>query len=116
MNDWLEKASPSDFSLFMDGFLYISSSQAKITPDRRGRDGESPSNRSERLRVVLSVRPSKVRSSYAPVDQSLSACQLSKRRSFNPRAKAINGSGVQRGVCTIPAPPGTLVRQKYVLV
>lgn len=49
MDHWSENASQSDFSLFMDGFLYISSSQAKATLDRRGRDGESlppPPNRS----------------------------------------------------------------------
>uniref|UniRef100_H3C452 ArfGAP with RhoGAP domain, ankyrin repeat and PH domain 2 n=1 Tax=Tetraodon nigroviridis TaxID=99883 RepID=H3C452_TETNG len=34
-----ETASRSDFSLFMDGFLYISSREAKTTLDRRGRDG-----------------------------------------------------------------------------
>ncbi|CAF95237.1 unnamed protein product, partial [Tetraodon nigroviridis] len=33
-----ETASRSDFSLFMDGFLYISSREAKTTLDRRGRD------------------------------------------------------------------------------
>lgn len=42
MDHWPENASQSDFCLFMDGFLYISCSQAKATPDRRVRDGESP--------------------------------------------------------------------------
>lgn len=42
MDHWSENASQSDFSLFMDGFLYISSCQAKATLDRRGRDGEPP--------------------------------------------------------------------------
>lgn len=36
---WSENPSLSDVSLFMDGFLYISSGPAKTTLDRRGRDG-----------------------------------------------------------------------------
>lgn len=64
MDPWSENASPSDFCLFMDGFLYVSSSQAKTTADRRGRDGESPKiDPWERLRVARTARPSKVRSS-----------------------------------------------------
>ncbi|XP_008281667.1 arf-GAP with Rho-GAP domain, ANK repeat and PH domain-containing protein 2 [Stegastes partitus] len=38
LEQWSENASPSDASLFMDGFLYISSGLAKATLDRRGRD------------------------------------------------------------------------------
>lgn len=65
MDHWLENSSQSDCSLFMDGFLFISSREAKTTPDRRGRDGEPPPqiDPSERLRVVKNARPSKVRSS-----------------------------------------------------
>lgn len=37
---WSEKSSPSDSSLFMDGFLYIFSGLSKSTLDRRARDGE----------------------------------------------------------------------------
>ncbi|KAM7377258.1 hypothetical protein PAMA_013853 [Pampus argenteus] len=38
LEQWSENASPSDTSLFMDGFLYISSGPAKMMLDRRGRD------------------------------------------------------------------------------
>ncbi|GAA6216344.1 arf-GAP with Rho-GAP domain, ANK repeat and PH domain-containing protein 2 [Lates japonicus] len=38
LEQWLENPSLSDASLFMDGFLYISSGPAKSTLDRRGRD------------------------------------------------------------------------------
>ncbi|KAM3591133.1 uncharacterized protein V6R79_022991 [Siganus canaliculatus] len=38
LDQWSENASSSDASLFMDGFLYISSGPAKTTLDRRGRD------------------------------------------------------------------------------
>lgn len=38
---WSESPSLSDSSLFMDGFLYISSGSAKTTLDRRGRDDMS---------------------------------------------------------------------------
>ncbi|XP_069563766.1 arf-GAP with Rho-GAP domain, ANK repeat and PH domain-containing protein 2 isoform X1 [Brachyistius frenatus] len=39
LEPWSESASPSDASLFMDGFLYISTSgPARATLDRRGRD------------------------------------------------------------------------------
>ncbi|XP_047462569.1 arf-GAP with Rho-GAP domain, ANK repeat and PH domain-containing protein 2 [Mugil cephalus] len=38
LEQWSENASMSDASLFMDGFLYISSGPAKATLDRRGRD------------------------------------------------------------------------------
>ncbi|XP_062300381.1 LOW QUALITY PROTEIN: arf-GAP with Rho-GAP domain, ANK repeat and PH domain-containing protein 2 [Scomber scombrus] len=38
LEQWSENASLSDTSLFMDGFLYISSGPAKMTLDRRGRD------------------------------------------------------------------------------
>lgn len=51
MDHWLESASQSD-SLFMDGFLYISSIQARAALDRRGRDGELGIDPSERSRVV----------------------------------------------------------------
>lgn len=36
-----ENASQSDFRPFMDGFLYLSWSQAKTAAERRVRDGES---------------------------------------------------------------------------
>jgi len=39
LEQWSEAASLPDASLFMDGFLYISSGPAKATLDRRGRDG-----------------------------------------------------------------------------
>lgn len=58
-----EDASRCDFALFMDGFLYISSREAKATSERRGRDGESP-NRS--AVVVHTAPPSEVRSTEAP--------------------------------------------------
>uniref|UniRef100_A0A3P8SBI6 ArfGAP with RhoGAP domain, ankyrin repeat and PH domain 2 n=1 Tax=Amphiprion percula TaxID=161767 RepID=A0A3P8SBI6_AMPPE len=45
LEQWSENASPSDASLFMDGFLYISSGPAKMTLDRRGRDGEHMARR-----------------------------------------------------------------------
>ncbi|XP_050931666.1 LOW QUALITY PROTEIN: arf-GAP with Rho-GAP domain, ANK repeat and PH domain-containing protein 2 [Lates calcarifer] len=38
LEQWSENPSLSDASLFMDGFLYISSGPAKSTLDRRGRD------------------------------------------------------------------------------
>ncbi|XP_072233103.1 arf-GAP with Rho-GAP domain, ANK repeat and PH domain-containing protein 2 [Leuresthes tenuis] len=38
LEQWSEAASLPDASLFMDGFLYISSGPAKATLDRRGRD------------------------------------------------------------------------------
>ncbi|XP_042256741.1 arf-GAP with Rho-GAP domain, ANK repeat and PH domain-containing protein 2 [Thunnus maccoyii] len=38
LEQWSENASLSDASLFMDGFLYISSGPAKTALDRRGRD------------------------------------------------------------------------------
>ncbi|XP_028284564.1 arf-GAP with Rho-GAP domain, ANK repeat and PH domain-containing protein 2 isoform X2 [Parambassis ranga] len=38
LDQWSENTSLSDTSLFMDGFLYISSGSAKTTLDRRGRD------------------------------------------------------------------------------
>ncbi|XP_076581754.1 arf-GAP with Rho-GAP domain, ANK repeat and PH domain-containing protein 2 isoform X2 [Chaetodon auriga] len=38
LEQWSENTSLSDASLFMDGFLYISSGPAKATLDRRGRD------------------------------------------------------------------------------
>ncbi|KAM9335311.1 arf-GAP with Rho-GAP domain, ANK repeat and PH domain-containing protein 2 [Symphorus nematophorus] len=38
LEQWSENTSLSDASLFMDGFLYISCSPAKMTLDRRGRD------------------------------------------------------------------------------
>ncbi|XP_029311166.1 arf-GAP with Rho-GAP domain, ANK repeat and PH domain-containing protein 2 isoform X2 [Cottoperca gobio] len=38
LEQWLESTSLSEASLFMDGFLYISSGPAKTTLDRRGRD------------------------------------------------------------------------------
>ncbi|XP_044040959.1 arf-GAP with Rho-GAP domain, ANK repeat and PH domain-containing protein 2 isoform X2 [Siniperca chuatsi] len=38
LEQWSENTSLSDASLFMDGFLYISSGPAKTTLDRRGRD------------------------------------------------------------------------------
>ncbi|XP_030609581.1 LOW QUALITY PROTEIN: arf-GAP with Rho-GAP domain, ANK repeat and PH domain-containing protein 2 [Archocentrus centrarchus] len=38
LDEWSEDACLSDTSLFMDGFLYISSSSTKATLDRRGRD------------------------------------------------------------------------------
>ncbi len=40
LEQWSETTSLSDTSLFMDGFLYISSGPTKTTLDRRGRDGE----------------------------------------------------------------------------
>ncbi|TMS01944.1 Arf-GAP with Rho-GAP domain, ANK repeat and PH domain-containing protein 2, partial [Larimichthys crocea] len=41
LEQWSENTSLSDASLFMDGFLYISSGSAKTTLDRRGRDDMS---------------------------------------------------------------------------
>ncbi|KAM9836340.1 arf-GAP with Rho-GAP domain, ANK repeat and PH domain-containing protein 2 [Aulostomus maculatus] len=38
LEPWSENTSPSDASLFMDGFLYISAGHAKTMLDRRGRD------------------------------------------------------------------------------
>ncbi|XP_075968579.1 arf-GAP with Rho-GAP domain, ANK repeat and PH domain-containing protein 2, partial [Anarhichas minor] len=38
LEQWSESPSLSDVSLFMDGFLYISTGSAKTTLDRRGRD------------------------------------------------------------------------------
>ncbi|KAM9425205.1 arf-GAP with Rho-GAP domain, ANK repeat and PH domain-containing protein 2 isoform 1-T3 [Pholidichthys leucotaenia] len=38
LEQWSENPSLSDGSLFMDGFLYISSGPVKMTMDRRGRD------------------------------------------------------------------------------
>lgn len=38
LEQWSDNASPSEASLFMDGFLYISSGLAKATAERRGRD------------------------------------------------------------------------------
>ncbi|XP_061565758.1 arf-GAP with Rho-GAP domain, ANK repeat and PH domain-containing protein 2 isoform X2 [Cololabis saira] len=38
LEPWSENASLSDASLFMDGFLYISSGPSKMPLDRRGRD------------------------------------------------------------------------------
>ncbi|XP_070710813.1 arf-GAP with Rho-GAP domain, ANK repeat and PH domain-containing protein 2 [Pempheris klunzingeri] len=38
LEPWSENTSPSDVSLFMDGFLYISAGPTKTTQDRRGRD------------------------------------------------------------------------------
>ncbi|XP_042367788.1 arf-GAP with Rho-GAP domain, ANK repeat and PH domain-containing protein 2 isoform X2 [Plectropomus leopardus] len=38
LEPWSESTSLSDASLFMDGFLYISTGPAKTTLDRRGRD------------------------------------------------------------------------------
>ncbi|KAI3376380.1 hypothetical protein L3Q82_016862 [Scortum barcoo] len=38
LEQWSDTTSLSDASLFMDGFLYISSGPAKTTLDRRGRD------------------------------------------------------------------------------
>ncbi|XP_068164232.1 arf-GAP with Rho-GAP domain, ANK repeat and PH domain-containing protein 2 isoform X2 [Antennarius striatus] len=38
LEPWSENSSLSEASLFMDGFLYISSTPLKTTPDRRGRD------------------------------------------------------------------------------
>uniref|UniRef100_A0AAQ4QX35 PH domain-containing protein n=1 Tax=Gasterosteus aculeatus aculeatus TaxID=481459 RepID=A0AAQ4QX35_GASAC len=38
LEQWSESPSPSDASLFMDGFLYISAAPAKTSLDRRGRD------------------------------------------------------------------------------
>ncbi|CAJ1086118.1 LOW QUALITY PROTEIN: arf-GAP with Rho-GAP domain%2C ANK repeat and PH domain-containing protein 2 [Xyrichtys novacula] len=38
LDQWSDNTSLSDASLFMDGFLYISSISVKTTPDRRGRD------------------------------------------------------------------------------
>lgn len=40
LDQWSENTFLSDASLFMDGFLYISSGPAKTTLDRRGKDGE----------------------------------------------------------------------------
>uniref|UniRef100_A0A3Q2GHS8 Uncharacterized protein n=1 Tax=Cyprinodon variegatus TaxID=28743 RepID=A0A3Q2GHS8_CYPVA len=40
LGQWSEKSSFPDVSLFMDGFLYVSSGPSKTMPDRRGRDGE----------------------------------------------------------------------------
>lgn len=40
LEQWSENTFLSDASLFMDGFLYISSGPAKTTVDRRGKDGE----------------------------------------------------------------------------
>ncbi|XP_041842533.1 arf-GAP with Rho-GAP domain, ANK repeat and PH domain-containing protein 2 isoform X2 [Melanotaenia boesemani] len=38
LEQWSDNTSLSDASLFMDGFLYVSSGPAKATLDRRGRD------------------------------------------------------------------------------
>ncbi|XP_014871909.1 arf-GAP with Rho-GAP domain, ANK repeat and PH domain-containing protein 2, partial [Poecilia latipinna] len=38
LDQWSENALLSDVSVFMDGFLYVSSGPAKTMPDRRGRD------------------------------------------------------------------------------
>ncbi|XP_027894710.1 arf-GAP with Rho-GAP domain, ANK repeat and PH domain-containing protein 2 isoform X1 [Xiphophorus couchianus] len=38
LDQWSENASLPDVSVFMDGFLYVSSGPAKTMPDRRGRD------------------------------------------------------------------------------
>ncbi|XP_074555095.1 arf-GAP with Rho-GAP domain, ANK repeat and PH domain-containing protein 2 isoform X1 [Halichoeres trimaculatus] len=38
LDQWSDNTSLSDASLFMDGFLYISTGPVKTTPDRRGRD------------------------------------------------------------------------------
>ncbi|KAM8747595.1 arf-GAP with Rho-GAP domain, ANK repeat and PH domain-containing protein 2 [Acanthopagrus schlegelii] len=38
LEQWTDNTSPSESSLFMDGFLYISSGPSKTTLDRRGRD------------------------------------------------------------------------------
>lgn len=73
-----ENAAASDASLFMDGFLYISTGPAKMTQDRRGRDGERKSHFSE-----LEVKP------INPFVHSLSCMfvrglpQLSPDRSIN---------------------------------
>lgn len=40
LDQWSENTFLSDASLFMDGFLYMSSGPAKTTLDRRGKDGE----------------------------------------------------------------------------
>lgn len=40
LDQWSENTPLSDASLFMDGFLYISSGPAKTTLERRGKDGE----------------------------------------------------------------------------
>lgn len=40
LEQWSESASLSEASLFMDGFLYISTGASKTTLERRGRDGE----------------------------------------------------------------------------
>lgn len=40
LDQWSENSSLPDASIFMDGFLYVSSGPAKTMPDRRGRDGE----------------------------------------------------------------------------
>ncbi|PWA28859.1 hypothetical protein CCH79_00012923, partial [Gambusia affinis] len=38
LDQWSENSSLPDASIFMDGFLYVSSGPAKTMPDRRGRD------------------------------------------------------------------------------
>lgn len=40
LEQWTDNTSLSESSLFIDGFLYISSGPSKTTVDRRGRDGE----------------------------------------------------------------------------
>lgn len=53
LDQWSENTFLSDASLFMDGFLYISSGPAKTTLDRRGKDGERR-RKTHSIRVFVS--------------------------------------------------------------
>lgn len=91
LEDWSEKASPSDTSLFMDGFLYIFSGPSKSTLDRRGRDGECECRLSKPLAIHQSICKQSTlhvcQRSTPVMGWSINQCQSVSCQTANPYSK-----------------------------
>lgn len=108
LDQWSENTL-SDASLFMDGFLYISSGPAKTTLDRRGKDGERR-QKTQTISVFVShlngmfcQRSNSVK--HRSINQSHSvSCQTANRwiRKPNSPVKKIKGSVFQMGSAALP--------------
>lgn len=122
---WSESAALSESSVFMDGFLYVSSASAKATLDRRGRDGkrecrfakfsQKGQSHGESISKQFKLR---VCQRSPPVKHwSINQCQSVSRqtasrliRTTNSPVKGINGSVFQKH----SGLRGKLVRHMYV--
>lgn len=108
LEQWSESPSPSDASLFMDGFLYISAAPAKTSLDRRGRDGEQcgaefiRQSICKQFTLACFVRDPLQLSAERSISVTLVSCQAANRliRTPNGAVETINGTVFRR-------PPGS---------